>query len=194
MIFTALEHKRRLWREATRRYRERHPRLNYLREWQAANREKCRAYTRKWRERNPEKAKQLDILYCATHRAERLAAYRKCYEKHREQRRQYRKKHAEEMRAYGKEFRRKHPERNQRYKQARRALEANTTVSKNLKAMERIYARAKELRQWFDVCVDHIVPLCKGGSHAPSNLQIIYKSENLIKARRLDYKPRVIFK
>jgi 5-methylcytosine-specific restriction endonuclease McrA len=59
--------------------------------------------------------------------------------------------------------------------------------------VEKIYARAQELRQWFNVVVDHIVPLAKGGAHTTSNLQIIYSFENAAKADSLTYKPKVIF-
>lgn len=59
--------------------------------------------------------------------------------------------------------------------------------------VERIYARAKELRQWFDVAVDHIIPLAKGGLHSPDNLQIIYRRENCRKGDKLNYSPAVVF-
>ena len=61
------------------------------------------------------------------------------------------------------------------------------------KAIAKIIARAQELRQWFDVVVDHKIPLCKGGTHSPDNLQIIYARENAEKGSRLDYTPTVIF-
>lgn len=56
-----------------------------------------------------------------------------------------------------------------------------------------VYARAKELRQWFDVVVDHRLPLSKGGPHSSDNLQIIYRKENSSKGNRLDYVPSVVF-
>jgi 5-methylcytosine-specific restriction endonuclease McrA len=60
-------------------------------------------------------------------------------------------------------------------------------------AIRKIYARCQELRQWFDVVVDHRIPLCRGGVHDPSNLQIIYRSDNLKKGSSLTYVPSVIF-
>lgn len=60
-------------------------------------------------------------------------------------------------------------------------------------ALAAVYARPRELRQWFDVVVDHIIPLAKGGAHAASNLQIIYRKDNGRKGVRLDYIPAVVF-
>jgi 5-methylcytosine-specific restriction endonuclease McrA len=60
-------------------------------------------------------------------------------------------------------------------------------------AIRKIYTRCQELRQWFDVVVDHRIPLCRGGLHQPSNLQIIYRSDNLKKGSSLTYVPSVIF-
>jgi 5-methylcytosine-specific restriction endonuclease McrA len=76
---------------------------------------------------------------------------------------------------------------------ARRAKAAATLTPRNKIRITKIYRRAAELRQWFDVVVDHIIPIAKGGKHHPDNLQIIYKRENQIKGARLDYLPTVIF-
>jgi len=61
------------------------------------------------------------------------------------------------------------------------------------KAVAVVYERASELRKFFDVVVDHIVPLINGGSHSVENLQIIYAWENRRKGRNSNYKPRIIF-
>lgn len=194
MIFTVprISQKRRLWREASARYRKSHP--SQFRKWQLSNRKLFCLYSKKWRERNPEKVKQQEIKRRTLNRAAYLAWKRAINVKNRHKNKQYRLKNTDKIRAYAKRFYRKHRARYTCYAQTRRARLMKSTITKNLKAIERIYARALELRKWFDVCVDHIVPLAKGGSHCPSNLQIIYKSENLVKATRLDYKPRVIFR
>lgn len=60
--------------------------------------------------------------------------------------------------------------------------------------IQKIYRRAEILRQWFDVVVDHIIPLARGGTHSsPGNLQIIYRKENNQKGAKLDFSPSVIF-
>jgi 5-methylcytosine-specific restriction endonuclease McrA len=105
-------------------------------------------------------------------------------------------------RAYYRRNRQKHNRLTSRWKQehrplvaahasARRAKKRNTLRS--LVEIEKIYVRAAELRQWFDVVVDHIIPLAKGGAHAPDNLQIIYAYENARKGTQLDYTPDIVF-
>jgi 5-methylcytosine-specific restriction endonuclease McrA len=74
------------------------------------------------------------------------------------------------------------------YQMARKAK-----TKTNDAAVFKIYKKAQELRQWFDVQVDHVVPLSKGGSHTAENLQIIYAFENLMKSNNDNYRPRVIF-
>jgi len=63
----------------------------------------------------------------------------------------------------------------------------------DLTEIAKVYERAKWWRQWFDVAVDHIIPLSKNGTHEASNLQIIYAFENAIKHTNSEYKPRVVF-
>lgn len=76
--------------------------------------------------------------------------------------------------------------------QLRRARKKKAAIS-DLPQIKKIYARAAELRQWFDVVVDHIIPLAKSGAHSPENLQIIYRKENGEKGIRLDYRPSIVF-
>lgn len=74
----------------------------------------------------------------------------------------------------------------------KRALKRGVAVG-DLTKIAKIYARCEWWRQWFDVLVDHIIPLGRGGSHEASNLQIIYRRDNEKKHLKLDYKPQVIF-
>ena len=74
----------------------------------------------------------------------------------------------------------------------RRARKRATTVG-DLRDIQKVYDRCQWWRKWFDVAVDHIIPLSKGGTHEAKNLQIIYSFENNKKHARSDYKPRVVF-
>lgn len=106
--------------------------------------------------------------------------------------RRYRAKHPERRRESVKKWASAHPEngcaKTMRY--AARKLKAELG---DQKLVSKIYARAAELRQWFDVEVDHILALVNGGAHSADNLQIIYKKENRSKGARLDYIPSVVF-
>jgi 5-methylcytosine-specific restriction endonuclease McrA len=60
--------------------------------------------------------------------------------------------------------------------------------------MRKVYERCQWWKkQGFDVVVDHIKPLAKGGKHHPANLQIIYRSENQTKRDKLNFTPSAIF-
>ncbi len=139
--------------------------IPYMRFWQLANPEKMKAYKRKYN--HSLKAKIARARYARSEKGK--ANLRRYFESPKGQ-------------AYWRE------------KWARRrAIKRKATIGERAKIC-RIYARAQELRQWFDVVVDHIVPLAKGGAHAAANLQIIYAFENTRKGMCLDYKPRVIFR
>jgi len=91
-----------------------------------------------------------------------------------------------------KKWRKANPDKVKQLLANRRALKLKATIG-DLGPIKKVYARAQELRQWFDVVVDHIIPLSKGGAHAAMNLQIIYRKENERKNSSLDYEPTVIF-
>jgi hypothetical protein len=75
---------------------------------------------------------------------------------------------------------------------ARQARRRQVMVG-DLTDIAKVYERARWWRQWFDVVVDHRIPLACNGTHEAGNLQIIYKSENSKKGARLGYTPKVIF-
>lgn len=72
------------------------------------------------------------------------------------------------------------------------ALKRNATIG-DLTEIAKVYERRSWWGQWFDVVVDHIIPLACGGTHEAKNLQIIYRFENSRKFQSLNYKPRIIF-
>ncbi len=48
--------------------------------------------------------------------------------------------------------------------------------------IRKLYKTAKEMREdGFDVCIDHIIPIARGGLHHPDNLQILTTKQNLQK-------------
>ena len=62
------------------------------------------------------------------------------------------------------------------------------------RAIVKIYDRAAQWREWgFDVVVDHVIPLARGGKHSSDNLQIIYRTENRTKGAKLNYHTQVVF-
>lgn len=74
----------------------------------------------------------------------------------------------------------------------RRARLRAATIG-DLTDIHKIYERCHWWKQWFDVVVDHVISLARGGTHEAKNLQIIYRFENEKKGARQDYKPRVVF-
>ncbi len=78
------------------------------------------------------------------------------------------------------------------HKATRRAREKQNFVGDRA-ALNAVYTRAQGYRRWFDVAVDHIIPLAKGGAHSVENLQIIYRKENEMKNASLTFEPTTIF-
>jgi HNH endonuclease len=90
------------------------------------------------------------------------------------------------------EWRKANPAKHRAAQALRYARQRLATIG-DLTDIAKVYERAAELRQWFEVEVDHIKPLAKGGTHEASNLQIIYAYENRRKHALAGYKVRVIF-
>ncbi len=105
--------------------------------------------------------------------------------------REYRQKNKEKMQ----EYRKAHYQANSAaYKEratARRQkqMELETHLKPAEKAaITRLYTKAEKLRaEGWDVHIDHVKPLNKGGQHHPSNLAIITAGDNLYKGDREPY-------
>lgn len=135
------------------------------RNWRRANPSKVAAAKRRWKKRHPE------------------------YERNRSRRR---RRDDDRMKNWGLAWIRRNPVKVFAQCRKRQARIAGAKLG-DQKAVARIYARAAVLRKYFDVVVDHIIPLVKQGRHAVENLQIIYRRENALKGARLDYVPSVVF-
>ncbi len=155
--------------EIQRRYRESHRDQiqEYNRRYRVANFDKRKRYNNKFRLSFPDKIREY---------------YRRWYVKNRDY-----------FVLYSRKWRNKNRGRYRSIGARRHARKVSATVG-DRKSTDKVYKRCAELRQWFDVVVDHIVPLAKGGKHASENLQIIYADENRRKHTSLTYKPRVVFK
>lgn len=74
-------------------------------------------------------------------------------------------------------------------KEARRANETNAKVNLTDNAKKYIrflHYQVKKLREYgFDVHLDHIIPVSKGGLHIPENLRIIPAEDNVRKGNRI---------
>jgi 5-methylcytosine-specific restriction endonuclease McrA len=146
------------------------------------NRTKVLRRHRKWYKRNKMLMWMYRRLYNLSHVIEK-----------REYSRTYRLSNLEACKKREKRWRKQNPGAVAEWDMTRIARLKYGAIATNRIAIRKIYARAAQLRQWFDVVVDHKIPLSKGGEHEPSNLQIIYAFENLRKHARSDYVPSVSF-
>ena len=155
-----------------RRWRERHPDRwrDVLARSNAKHREARVARTRKWRELHPEKSKAASRNWRTNNPEAAYKSWRNWKDNNLDRIREYYRKNSAR----------------------RRAIKQGALIS-DLDSIRQIYTRCRELRQWFDVVVDHIIPLARGGTHCPCNLQIIYRTENERKHAKLNYKPKIVF-
>ena len=154
-------------------------RRKYMQEWLLAHPN----YRRSRYLANKDRLLELGRIWNKQNREQRRAIWRRYY-------RRYRAKHIERIRSWSKA----NPEKAKVYKAisgSRRRSQSKEIYDKRITSL---YKRCQALRKWFDVQVDHIVPLSKGGRHQISNLQIIYAYENARKHTNINYKPRIIFK
>lgn len=124
-------------------------------QWRLANPEKIRAHTRIWRAANEEKIKR-DV-------ASRVKLWRQSFPE---------KRRATENRR----------------RSAKRSAEGNYTASDILQTLERQNMRCVGVECGVNILttytVDHIIPLSRGGSNWPSNIQLLCKSCNSKKGTR----------
>lgn len=107
--------------------------------------------------------------------------------RHRKSAKQYRERNRDKVIAELKEWRKRNPEKGVEYAQNRRARIMSAEGSFTTGDIKRIGEHQNWLCAWCSkkvrkgYHVDHIMPISKGGSNSPDNLQILCKSCNLHK-------------
>jgi len=161
----------------------------------ADHREKLVTYARAHRAKNPDYGKQ----YRAKNK-DRIRAYN----------RQYRQENAERRRVYNQRYRAAHPKKRRRYLRNYYAKYPGKIRARNQRRRAR-KANAKgafSAEDWTAICdkygnqcvccgsksepltIDHIIPLSKGGTNSPINLQPLCLSCNSRKRdKTIDYRP-----
>jgi len=136
------------------------------------------------------------LMWRRTHR-ERIIALKRIYRSaHKKEERAYRVAHREQFKAYTKAYRKAHPEKRREIDHRRRArkLAAHGSWSaKDLLVLRGILGtqclRPDCCTPTDRVAVDHIIPLAKGGSNQPTNLQLLCLRCNARKGvQRIDYR------
>ncbi len=145
------------------------------RRWRAANPERAKEWSRQYRERNAEDLKRKQAEWRASHW---------------EHRADYQREWDAQHPGYDREWRAAHPSISEGYKRTRRERFKAAFVKRVRKAV--IYQRDQGLCQICgsavppdDVHLDHIVPLCRGGTHEPDNVQLVHWRCNRAKGRYL---------
>jgi HNH endonuclease len=152
------------------------------RKYRLANPEKCRAACHRWSAVNKKRKSESNRLWRMTHRIRKRTNARRWYLANKER-----------LREYSKTYRIRNIAMRRVWNSARKARIRAAVIGSN-EAILAIYKRCHELRRWFNVEVDHIIPLMHGGTHSPDNLQIIYASDNARKHVSLNYIPKVVFR
>lgn len=113
--------------------------------------------------------------------------HKKWHQKNKEYRKQYNKQYQNDNKDLCRHL---------KAKRRARKLKQTPDLSENeLKIVKLYYKLSIAMGEGYHV--DHIIPIAKGGSHHPSNLQIITVEDNLSKHDKLDYVykfPRFIIK
>src|SRR5690606_4367066 len=174
------EENREAKREDKRKQRaeNREARLEYSRKWREENREAKLEYSRKWREENREAKLEYDRKYYEENREARLEYSRKYYEENPDVYREAKRRRRARKRENGVEF----------YRDADIYDRDNWICQLCGKPIDPNAEHRNEdgsLNLWYKN-IDHIIPLSKGGSDAPHNVQASHFRCNVSKGDRID--------
>lgn len=165
-------------RTSYRKHREK--KLAYQRQYRAENPEKRAATLGDWERRNPENYKERKRRYRKRHpekiKAENAAYYRANRERILAQKTKYREQNREAI--YARRDREKHAE-GVRRRRARK-LDAYVAPVSDSAIIQRDRGRCGICGKPImgDLEIDHIVPLAKGGTHEPDNVQLAHRRCN----------------
>ena len=178
----------------TAKFREENPELarKKYREWKAQNPEKAKAATAAWRECNPDKVLQHAKNGYAKHRVKRLAwqaVYNARNKEHVLARiKKWRNEHPQNVKKNNRTWYLNHPDIARAGSARGAARRRNAVGSFSATDIKRIYdvqfGKCAYCREALNKCfdIDHIVPLIRGGTSWPANIQLCCEPCNQRKA------------
>jgi 5-methylcytosine-specific restriction endonuclease McrA len=162
----------------------------YMRRWRAANKEHLREYTAgraakrrvttaRWDKANAERRRAVHQVWYQATRERRLEASRL-----------WKLNNPEKARAKDIEWRKNNPEKARAKDHRKRALKKRATIADCTAAIANL--KKITLCHWCDALltktthtIDHVVPLARGGTHAPDNLVVACRSCNSSRGAKL---------
>jgi hypothetical protein len=178
------------YREWDRKYKQSAKGKQTRKEYEEANREKVRAWQKKYRDANKEKARK----YYEDNK-ERMNKYNKKYilenrEKVSEKRKRYRETNKERIYKKARKYRQtdqgKATEASKRaIRRALKKKQSNPNTDKcKVKEIYKVWDDVK--RKGYNVHVDHIIPIARGGDDHEDNLMIVDAAFNMKKRHKLN--------
>lgn len=187
---------RKACRECEQQYRDERKAVisEYKRQYHQKHKEKLCKVSRDWYSANKQKAAEYNRAYYLKNK-ERYTEWRAAWasdnpEKKRSWEQQWRKENCVRLAAASREWKRKNPERVLAHNRNRRALARGADGSHTAQGVHTIYSLQRgrcahcSRKVGSEYHVDHIVPLVRGGSNWPENLQILCPKCNMSKNRK----------
>lgn len=188
--------RRRACRDCEQHYRDERKDVTaeYKRQYHQKNKEKLCRISREWYAANKDRASACNRAHYLKNK-DRYAEWRASWaaanpEKKRSWEVQWRKENSVRLAAVSREWKRKNPERVLAHNRNRRALARGADGSHTAQDVQAIYSLQRgrcahcSRKVGSEYHVDHIVPLVRGGSNWPENLQILCPKCNMSKNRK----------